>query len=291
MTNFNSQIPISKSRTPCALNHDNLGWSSGATFLFKGVSCGIRVSDDSIWEEAKSALIPFDAQPLDAKAVSLLISIKLGGETSTRGVKNFHIVYDHWTQILKTTKQEELLPFAQYYLFTSIADYSDNFYMPLASSFSLNNRGVLVLSDSLEQRIELLKSLHQKEDDYNYFSTTVASLKNDILQKHPEFAVLDPKERKKIYVSPESLGYSKTEGPNSSPLALVVNLSQEATKVEQLKPSEASLRLCNASTRLRVSPQEVLPQISEIVNQVPFYELPSSPQPDPKSISQILSSL
>lgn len=101
-------MPTLKMRTPCADKNDALGWTSGLAVTRHGVSVGLRSNTPEGLQRLHD-LLPEGCDTCEESQVDVLFSLKVGGETKRRGVRNFHMLYDGWTSVARSHDLQEAL--------------------------------------------------------------------------------------------------------------------------------------------------------------------------------------
>lgn len=106
MLRLDQQIPINEFRTPCADKNDRLGWTVGESYRLGGFTLGLR-SNQSDGLQAMRDLLPADAVKGDQREVEVLLSLRIGEPSTRKGVQNYNLAYNGWTQLARTLELKE----------------------------------------------------------------------------------------------------------------------------------------------------------------------------------------
>ena len=142
MTNF--EFPINLQRTPCADKNDRLGWKAGFSLDLEGVSFGVRSNEPDFLPELR-AFFPPQSQPVERREVQVLLSFLKGGQTSRKGVVNYHLVYDGWNRTARTHDLREAMELFRATLQNRLALMSQERIYLQASVLTWRGGGLLLL--------------------------------------------------------------------------------------------------------------------------------------------------
>lgn len=85
---------------------DRLGWVAGISFIANGVRIGIRTNQYEILEKLKNHF-PFGWKLSSSTVVDVLYSLKIGGQGKRSGLRQFHLVYVNFIQLIRTHNLED----------------------------------------------------------------------------------------------------------------------------------------------------------------------------------------
>lgn len=104
----NSTIPYFAVRSSCAEKNDKLGWTCGFSIQLDDIVMGVRCNDENVLSKLKS-LLQTEGTPSEEREVGWLVSFRVGQDSSRKGTKNYHIVYQNWTRMARTLDLDEAL--------------------------------------------------------------------------------------------------------------------------------------------------------------------------------------
>lgn len=96
-----TSIPYFAVRSSCAEKNDRLNWKAGSSWQLGDIVMGLRCNDPDELPLLES-LLPDWGQRVDLMEVGWLASHWKGLESSRKGNKNYHIVYQNWTRTSRT---------------------------------------------------------------------------------------------------------------------------------------------------------------------------------------------
>ena len=174
-------VPISAPRTSCAVKNDSLGWADGFAVTIDGVSVGIRSNDSDFLPELRQ-LLPDWSEHSDARRVDVLLSFLKGRQSDRKGVRHYHVVYSHWTRIVRVMELEYAKSAFATSLIEGVAENAcDSLYL-IGEAVSLGKSAVLV-AGSKDSRAPVVDRLCLQG------GTRISPLIGDILVLHDDYSV------------------------------------------------------------------------------------------------------
>jgi len=166
-------VPRLKERSACADKNDKIGWECGFSRSINGLTLGIRTNDENYLSELLARL-PVLGEASDEEAVENLISIKFG-KTRRKGTRDYHLLYDGWTQLARTLDLEVALRAFTVYASQRVAEAAYLETLIVHAGFAVETQGnaVAVFGDS--QEINMLR-VRLDEVGSAFFSENVVTL-------------------------------------------------------------------------------------------------------------------
>ena len=87
---------------------DRLGWADGFSFSSFGVKVGVRTNQPEFLTRIRERL-PHGAKDASPKYVDLLYSFRIADPPKRKGTRNYHLLYQEFIQVARTTDVDELL--------------------------------------------------------------------------------------------------------------------------------------------------------------------------------------
>lgn len=246
-----------------------LGWAAGISFRAYGVRGGLRVNKPEFLERVVEYLPP-GWKPASSQVVERLYSIVIGGESSRRNLRRFHLLYANAAQVGRSTDLDNVLQLFESDLQLYVAEAAPRRVFVHAGVVGWRGRAILIPGRSFSGKTTLVAELVRA--GATYYSD--------------EYAVLDQRGRVHPYArrlgirrdgleverrTVELLGGSRGFKPLPVGLVVVTNYRPGARwRPRSLSAGQGALALLDNTVSIQRQPEIVFPVLKQIASEAPI---------------------
>lgn len=176
---------------------NRLGWAGGGSYVSFGVRFGVRTTDPSVMPQIEARLPP-GTRLSRSEFTDELYSLKVGGGTSQRGLRVYHLLYCGLLRIARSTDLESVFEAFEQDLQLFVAEKSRQKLFVHAGVVGYNGQAILVPGRTMSGKSTLVAALVRA--GATYYSD--------------EYAVLDAEGRVHPYLKTISLRREDGEPPD-----------------------------------------------------------------------------
>jgi hypothetical protein len=244
---------------------DRLGWAAGFSFAAYGVQIGVRTNQLEMLEVIKK-LLPFGWKPTTVTTVDRLFSLKVGGTGKRRGLRQFHLLYDNFLQLLRTHDLEEALQTLEFKLQLHIAEQARRRVFVHAGVVGWQGQAILIPGKSLSGKSTLVREFLKAGAQYYSDEYAVLDTKGRVHPYPLPIGVRKHSLQKQDKVPIESFGGVVGKKPLPVGTVLVTNFKQGACWRPKLIPAGKSLlALLSNTVSAQRNPAKALATLENVV--------------------------
>lgn len=248
---------------------DRLGWVAGFPLLAYGVRIGIRTNRPEMLE-AMTNCLPLGWKTTTNPVVDTIFSFKYGGTGKRPGLRQFHLVYSDFIQIMRTLNYDDALAMLELEMHLHIAEHARTRVFVHAGVIEWQGCAILIPGKSLSGKSTLVRELVKAGATYYSDEYAVLDSKGCVHPYPTNIGVRkNPKERQEKYPI-ETFGGSS--GTKPLPVGLILSTEYKAGahwRPRQIPAGQGLLAMMANTVSAQRNPAKALATLQQVVLKAP----------------------